>query len=211
MSTALRSAVIALVAICAISAGWYFGQQQRSASQPPQLAGATILPEPRDVEAFSLTDQDGTELNLDRFRDQWTFVYLGYTFCPDVCPVTLAELGRVDESLRQQESFDDVQYLFVSVDPKRDTPERLKEYVEYFGTDFMGATGDSETLESFATNIGQVFKVPEDPQDDNYLVDHSSVVALFAPTAKLYAVFTSPHSADAIEDGFRQIRNYYGG
>ncbi len=211
MSAVTRSLIISLVAVMAIGAGWFFGQQQRSAATPPELAAGTILPEPWPIEPFTLTDQDGAEFNLDRFRDRWTFVYLGYTFCPDACPTTLAELGRVNKALQEDASHEGVQYLFVSVDPSRDTPERLKEYVRYFGPEFLGATGDSDSLENFANSIGQLFKVPEQPEDENYLVDHSSVVALFDPSARLYAVFSSPHGAEQIEAGFRTILEFFNG
>lgn len=207
----MRTLVISVVAAMAIGAGWFFGQHQRSSSVPPELAMGTIFPEPREIDPFTLTDQNGAKFDLDRFRDRWTFVYLGYTFCPDVCPTTLAELGRVDKALQADAASEDVQFLFVSVDPARDTPARLKEYVGYFGPDFLGATGDNKALEDFATSIGQLFKVPEQPQDDNYLVDHSSVVALFDPSARLHAVFTSPHGADQIEVGFRTILEYFDG
>jgi len=202
-------AVIAL-AIVAIGAGWFVGQQQRGAA-PPALSAGTMFPEPREIDPFTLVDQDGEEMNLDRLREHWTFVYLGYTFCPDVCPTTLASLGQVGKRIAENDKEAAVQYLFVSVDPERDTPERLKEYVTYFGQDFMGATGDPESLEKFASSIGQVFKVPDNREDENYLVDHSSVVALFDPQAKLHAVFTSPHIADQIETSFHSIVDYFDG
>jgi len=211
LNTVSRTIIISVVAALAIGAGWLVGQQQRTATQPPELSHGTMFPEPRNIKPFQLIDQDGTQFSLERFRDHWTFVYLGYTFCPDVCPATLAELGRVNKALRQDSSNQDVQYLFVSVDPNRDTPARLKQYVGYFGEDFLGATGDSESLEKFASSIGQLFKVPAQPEDDNYLVDHSSVVALFDPSARLYAVFNSPHGADQIEADFRSIRKYFDG
>jgi len=211
MNSTFRTIALIVVAVVAIGAGWLFGQHQRSSALPPELSVGTLFPEPRVIAPFTLTDQDGNAVNLDRLRDHWTFVYLGYTFCPDVCPVTLASLGQVDKRLADQKRQSPVQYLFVSVDPERDTPARLKEYVTYFGPDFLGATGDPQSLEQFASSIGQVFKVPDNRKDPNYLVDHSSVVALFDPGARLHAVFSSPHVAGEIESSFRSIVEFFEG
>ncbi len=211
MASRLKKYILVIVAVLAVVAGAFFGQQIRQTAQPPDLVAGTLFPEPREIKPFSLTDQNGEELTLNRLRERWTFVYLGYTFCPDVCPTTLASLGAVDKRLADQQHESDVQYLFVSVDPERDTPDRLREYVTYFGPDFLGATGDSQSLEEFATSISQVFKVPDDRDDPNYLVDHSSIIALFDPEARLHAVFSSPHLASEIETSFRSIVDYFEG
>jgi len=211
MRTVPQVFCVTAVAIMIIAAQAIISRHGGVAAEPLELATGTLMPEPWEVDPFQLTDQNGEVVNLDRLRDHWTFVYLGYTFCPDVCPTTLASLGAVDKRLAADDRNTHVQYLFVSVDPNRDTPERLSEYVGYFGDRFTGATGDPEALEDFANSIGQVFNVPESPEDENYLVDHSSIIALFDPDAKLYAIFRSPHVADEIESSFRSILDYVDG
>lgn len=209
MKSRITTTFVLATALSLVTCGSAFSQQEDSSDDTPVLDAGTLMPDSWEIDPFELTDQDGQVMNLDRLRANWTFVYLGYTFCPDVCPTTLATLGAIDNRLSEDGLDTNVQYLFVSVDPNRDTPERLKEYVRYFGDDFIGATGDPESLEDFANSIGQVFHVPEDPPDKNYLVDHSSILALFDPDANLYAIFRSPHVTDAIESSFRNILKFF--
>jgi protein SCO1/2 len=99
--------------------------------------------------------------------------------------------------------------LFVSVDPQRDTPDRLAEYVAYFDPDFMGVTGDPEQLRTLTRQLGILYlKTPGDNEED-YLIDHSAGIILFDPQGKFHALFNVPHDADKIAGDFLKIRDYY--
>ncbi len=172
----------------------------------PEINGF-VYPEPKTLSDVGLTDHDNNSVSLDRLKDRWTFVFLGYTYCPDICPLTLSVLDVVDKKLATDNIGDNVQYLFVSVDPRRDTPERLREYVHYFNTGFIGATGPNAALANLAQQLSMVFiPVDESESSNDYIVDHSSTLALIDPNGQLHAVFSSPHLADDIEQGFRKIR-----
>ena len=172
---------------------------------PPSIAGF-VYPEPKTISQFSLSSQDGRPFDLESLKGKWSFVYFGYTYCPDVCPTTLAELARARKLLEQAGADAATQYVFVSVDPQRDTPQRLAQYVAFFDRTFLGATGSDEALTGLTRQIGVAYAFPEGKKGDRYAVDHSSIVALFDPDARLHAVFTPPQEAQGIAEGFRKIR-----
>jgi len=172
---------------------------------PPSIAGF-VYPEPKTISQFSLSSQDGRPFDLESLKGKWSFVYFGYTYCPDVCPTTLAELARARKLLEQAGADAATQYVFVSVDPQRDTPQRLAQYVAFFDRTFLGATGSDEALSGLTRQIGVAYAFPEGKKGNRYAVDHSSIVALFDPDARLHAVFTPPQEAQGIAEGFRKIR-----
>lgn len=172
---------------------------------PPAIAGIFLEP-PRPVEDFTLIDQEGQPLTRERWGGQWTFLYFGYTFCPDVCPLTLLELSKMQKILARENLDQNNTYLFISVDPARDTPERLGKYVPYFNPKFQGATGTPEQLAGLAKQFGVYYKIPDAPEG-NYTVDHSSTVLLIDPQIRLRAVFTEDQPETMAAD-FRKIVEY---
>jgi protein SCO1 len=177
---------------------------------PPEIAGF-VYPQPRAVSPIALVASDGTAFTLDRLRGKWSFVYFGYSYCPDVCPTTLAQLARVQTLLAATGSGAGNQYIFVSVDPKRDTPEHLASYLSYFNKKFIGVTGTREALDKFTREIGVAYDFPEGTNGENYSVSHSSIVALFDPDARLHAIFTAPHKAETIAKDFQRLRDLWTG
>ena len=170
----------------------------------PSIAGF-VYPEPKPISPFALTADDGRPFDLSSLRGKWSFVYFGYTYCPDACPTTLAELARAHKLLAGAGEDESNQYVFVSVDPQRDTPRRLAQYVTFFDEQFTGATGSEEALSGLARQVGVAYSFPEGKKGDRYTVDHTSIVVLFDPDARLHAVFTPPQKAEEIADGFRKI------
>ncbi len=134
------------------------------------------LPEP--MGDFILTDHHGNPASLSDFQGKVVLLYFGYTFCPDVCPTTLNELSITMEKL-SQEKRDQVQVLMVSVDPQRDTPEVLAEYLAHFDATFLGLTGTEEEIAAAAAAFGIFHQKQEGSVETGYLVDHTaSVIAL---------------------------------
>lgn len=201
-----KIAALVVVTVVALGAGTLVGRWWSNAGNQPEIAGF-VYPQPRAMSPVTLTAHDGTPFTLDRLRGKWSFVYFGYTYCPDVCPTTLAELARVHALLAQAAADDDTQYIFVSVDPKRDTPPHLAQYVAHFDKQFIGVTGTRAALDKLTQQVGVAYDYPEGTDGDNYTVSHSSIVALFDPDARLHAVFTAPHKAESIVDGFRRLRD----
>jgi protein SCO1/2 len=202
---------IALAGVVAVAVGILLGRSFLSTTTAPEGAaveiGGIYLTEPRQLEDFVLTDQDGRPLRPEDFKGHWNFCFFGYTFCPDVCPTTLGQLGAVESALAERGTADDTLFWMISVDPLRDTPTRLKEYVGFFSPRFRGASGESEQIDAFARQVGVYYKIHEPkPDTDYYLVDHSAAILLINPDGALQAVLTPPHTPAKIVEDFDKIR-----
>lgn len=201
----LKKATHIFLAIAAIGAGIFFARYNSSVDSV-ELSGFAF-PSPKQLTDVALIDQDAIEFTTDKFRDHWTFIYLGYTFCPDACPMTLVIMDQLYELLAEADDLEDnISMMLISVDPERDTPDRLKSYVSHFNESFIGATGTDENLKNFASQVSAVYSVPDDRTDPNYLVDHSSTIILINPDAEVHAVFTPPQEADKLATDFKLLR-----
>ena len=151
-----------------------------------------------------LVDHRGEPFGRARFEGSWSLVFFGFTYCPDICPTTMAQLddfvGRLEESEAR-----DTRVVMVSVDPARDTVEQLARYVPFFNPDFIGVTGDFLDIHRFATALNTPFrKVPG--QGDDYLVDHSANVALINPRGDYHGFFKAPLDLGKMELTYRSVR-----
>jgi protein SCO1/2 len=162
-------------------------------TQPPaEPLDAMVLPMPDPLPAFELVDQDGAPIDETVFEGQWDLVFFGFTHCPDVCPTTLQVLAAAKTALGEQGVSPLPRIVLVSVDPERDTPEILEQYVGYFGAGNLGITGSLEGIRALTTGLGIYFEKQES-DDGNYLVDHSAAVLLVDPQGRFSALFSGPH------------------
>ncbi|NPA06568.1 MAG: SCO family protein [Chloroflexi bacterium] len=153
-----------------VGLGWWAWDRFR-----PYAFHGTVLQSNEPAPDFTLMSADGP-VSLSDFRGKIVLLYFGYTFCPDVCPTTLTELKRAMELLG--EDADQVQVIMVSVDPERDTPEKIQEYVEYFWPTFIGVTGTPEQIAEVATQYGIYYEKREVPGATGYLMDHTATVTV---------------------------------
>ena len=193
----------------ALGVGAWLLMSAREPAAP--LIGGYVLATPRELPAIELVDEQDARFPADAFADHWSFLYFGYTYCPDVCPLTLVELAELKKLLAANGVAEPTQYYLVSVDPERDTPERLREYVAYFEPELRGLTGTPEALAALAEATETVFDVPENPEDANYLVSHSSNVVLLDPDGRVHAVFTPPHDPKSWAADFTEVARRYNG
>jgi protein SCO1/2 len=177
----------------------------------PQLQQATLLPQPKPLAEFNLTDHREEDFTLEDLRGHWTLTFFGYTHCPDVCPTSLAAMAQVMDRLEAGEASGPLpRGLFVSVDPQRDTPQQLASYVPYFDPEFTGVTGDPEQIRSLTRQLGILYmKSGDSGGGDDYLIDHSAGIVLFDPDGRFHALFSVPHDPARIASDFLLIRNYY--
>lgn len=139
---------------------------------------------------FQLTDHDGKAVTDETYRGKYMLVYFGYTFCPDVCPTSLSLMADALDML-PKDKLDQIVPIFISVDPDRDTPAVLKDYVPNFHDNIIGMTGTHEQIKAVSRAYKAYYaKVNEDDPDGNYLMDHSSVTYLMGPDG-LYAAHFS--------------------
>ena len=150
--------------------------------------GSQWLPSPHNQRQLVLTDMDGQVFDsLERLKGEPYVVTFGYTYCPDVCPTTLAYLAQVLDVYETQ-SGTKLDALFVSVDPERDTPDRLAQYVAYFDADMTALTGSAEQLKQAAQSFSVYFQKVDGTRGDDYLVDHSAGVLVLNGAHQLVGV-----------------------
>lgn len=182
--TRTQKTVFILVALIALVMGLTINKVLSSKRQgdPTALidAGIILLPQSRSLPDVSMTDQDGKPVAINALKDKWSLVFFGYTFCPDICPTTLAQLRQIKSEL-PAEVVGKLQIVLVSVDPNRDTPKQLKQYLGYFDQTFIGLTPTSiEELQKVANAMSIPF-IPADTSKPNYTVDHSGNLAVIGP------------------------------
>jgi len=203
-----RFLVGGIIAVFAMLAGtWSALQLRERASHVDELA-ATRFPVARDISAFELVDHRGEPFTNTSLQGVWSFLFFGYTHCPDVCPTTLSVLNSVAQRLGSDAS--NVRFIFISIDPERDTPEQLARFVSYFNGDFVGVTGKPEAIERLTKQLGVLYmRVASADNPGSYLMDHTAGVFLVDPDAKYHAVFTPPLEAEKIVTNFDKIREDY--
>lgn len=163
--------------------------QLASSHAEPKLA--LVYPQPRALADFNLTDQHGDTVNRERLYGQWTLAFVGYTYCPDICPLTLAKLAGVQPELAALVK-EPLKVWFISVDPNRDTIEQLNNYVSYFEqANVLGMTAGHDQLFPFVRQLGLMYALSS-TTEENYLVDHSASVVLINPQGQLVAMFKPP-------------------
>ena len=198
-----RTTASILIAALAAALGLWAAQHWfgHRAAAGAQLQAVKLFERPRTLPAFSLRQSDGTQLVPGELNGHWTVVFLGFTHCPDICPTTLAELAQAQQQWSALPDSTRPRVLFVSVDPDRDTPDRIGEYAHAFHRDTLAATADIPALEAFAKSLSLVFmKVPaaEGSPADQYSVDHSAALAVLDPQGRMAGVIPPPLQPKAI-------------
>jgi protein SCO1/2 len=165
----------------------------------PAAEGVTIIEPPLQPNAFTLTDQNGKAVRFDDLKGKLTLLTFGFTHCPDVCPVTLANFKSIKADLADEAG--QVNFVFVSVDGARDTPEVMNKYLALFDPAFIGLTGDEATLQKIVKDYGAVFYKDEKTANAaNYTVTHTSSSFLVDRSGQLrrkYAYGIKPETVAA--------------
>lgn len=187
-----KNVFIAAVAVFAIATGTWLSYQL--VSPPPVPQTATVLPVASELADFSLVDHDGAAVGRDVFKGHWNLVFFGFTHCPDICPLTMQVLASAKQRLAEEGHEPLPRIVLVSVDPERDTPEILSQYLAFFGNGNLGITGSLEELRKLTNGLGIYFE-KSGIDEENYSVDHSAVVLVINPDGKFHALFGTPHAA----------------
>jgi len=187
--------MILVVAVAAVTGFWLAHRLDHSI---PALTSGTWLPRPRDLGEFSLIDQNSAQFSAARLKGAPTLVYFGYTHCPDVCPVTLLQLAQVVKT----GVVPRLRVIFISVDPARDTPPQLAQYVHAFDPDFIGLTGSAAMLQTVAQRFGVAYQRVDLPGGD-YSMDHSSTIFLMDAQGHNVAVFNAPYDVKSLTQDLR--------
>lgn len=175
--------------------------------------GVFILPRPREIAPFRLTAHSGSAFDLDSLKDRWSFLFFGFTNCPDVCPTSLAVMAQAQ---RQLTAIDPVtaaafQGVLVSVDPERDDAQRLASYVGAFSENFLGAGGELRAVAAFAEQLNVAFaKVPVFDETgvadgSRYQVEHTANIVIVNPAGHYHGFIKYPQQADTIVATFQSL------
>jgi protein SCO1/2 len=196
---AKRYPIAALLLVLLVTGGlltWRYFEQPSQTPKPLQIRSATLMPELRPLPPFSLLDQQGRTYDNRRLQGRWTLLSFGYTHCPDICPTSLAMLAQMKGQLQTIGMQTPYEIGFVSVDPERDTPQRLAEYVAYFDPEFLGISGTPSAIEALTGPLGILYrKVTTEGSAMDYVVDHSAAMVLVDPQGRYRALFSPPHDA----------------
>lgn len=160
--------------------------------------------QPRPVADFTLPATTGGDLSLSSIGEagDYTLIFFGYTHCPDFCPLTLAEFRLIKRELA--DLADRVTFLFISVDPARDTPELLGQYVRSYDPEFIGMTGDDVTLAQLTPDFGLYYERHEE-EGENYVVDHSTSSYFIDPQQQMRTIISYSADPDDITAHIRDV------
>jgi len=198
----LRILVIALVALVAAML-----LLPRPGDVGPAIKVATVLDAPRPLPPVMLTDNHGQPLSLNDLTGRDTLVFFGFTNCPDICPLTLAVLAEAMNQLRTNRPDTAPQVLFVSVDPARDSPERISAYLSAFDAEFIGATAADDTLAPLLTALGVTVHKQADETGAVYNVVHNGTIYVLDDSANWIALFGgSTHRAEDLVGDYLGLR-----
>ncbi len=175
---------------------------RQSAAQPtptstfaPDVPGVTPVDPPKALTDFTLPADNGDPLTFSSLQGKYTLMFFGYTHCPDYCPLTLAKWKLIKEALGDQAA--DMNFLFISVDGERDTPEVIQRYLSRFDASFIGMTGNDVTLTEIGPDYGLYYSLNKS-EGENYSVDHTTVTYLVDPQGKLIDLFSFEAENDVI-------------
>lgn len=203
----LRVLVVALVLLVA---AMFMLPHPRGMLQRPQAA--TLVADAATLPPFSLSDTAHAPLSNDALKGRFSLLFFGYTNCPDVCPLTLQVLARMKHALEKRkpnlapEALP--QILFVSVDPERDTPERMRNYLDGFDASFLGATGPDAALAPLLDALGVIAR-KEMRDDKRYQIVHNDAIYFVGRRAELIAVSSPPHDPATLASDYLKIRALY--
>lgn len=208
-----RSLLILTIAIGSAVGTWWLhdgAPAARDWAHAPQELQGLIWPQAREVAAFTLNTQQSKPFGREQLLGHWSLIYFGYLQCPDICPVTLQSMHGMQKLLAEQASGAiPEQYLFVSVDPVNDTPERIASYLDFFGGDVTGLSGDPDELARLATSVGVMYAEHVD-ENGTRSMDHSTSIVLVDPQGRAVAALPGPHQPQVMARQYRELRAYLG-
>ena len=167
--------------------------------------GAYFIDPPRQLAEFKLIDDTSQSFLPEEFAGKWNILFFGFTYCPDICPLTMRQMSDVKESLG--ENSDNLRVFLVSVDPDRDKPENLRQYLDNFDKNFKGLTGEIDQIYKFSTQVNAPFFPVVNSPEPNYTVDHSGSLVLISPEAKYAGFFRAPHDTAKITKALASLLN----
>ena len=202
-SNSRRSLIIAALIILVllfIGVRWSLGYPLITTS----AFNGRIIESPLPTPNFTLPATNGEPVSIQQFHDKVTLVYFGYTYCPDVCPSTLSKMSRVMEQLKPEQR-EQVQLLMITVDPQRDTLEKLADYLDHFDASFIGLVGSEEEIAAAAELVDVAYEKHEGTAASGYLVDHTASIVVLDKVGNWRLTFPFEMSRDHIVSDLNRL------
>ncbi len=205
-----------LIVLSGAATYYPFAQDSEDLRNSFEDIGARLLRKPIAPAPFTLADQHGRDFTQNELSGSWTVAFFGYTHCADVCPTTLSALSRVEEHFSELPAADRPRFVFVSVDPKRDSLPVLREHVTFFSKNMIGATGHTDELRSLTQSLGVEYayldrdsrrrvNLDSATANDEYIVEHSSDLFVFAPDGTNVGLIFPPFQPERVARALAQF------
>lgn len=184
-------------------------QQPKQSNIPKDLI-AVMRPHMMPLKTFTLIDHNEQDFKNINLKNKWSFVFFGYTHCPDICPTTLVTLKHIYKTLKKHpQASANMQVIFVSVDPERDKAKDLGSYVKYFNKEFIALTGSTKTINDFSKQFSAAYFKEKPTAPGEYLVSHASSIFLVNPETGIVASFSPPHDSETIVEQYLKIHGMF--
>lgn len=195
-----------IIAAIALIFGLLLQQPNKNDIETFEFEKITLLPKPKSLGNVEFVDHNDQPFTKENLQGKWSILFFAFTNCPDVCPSTLHTLKQVKATLGK--TWSPFQLLMISVDPERDTSERLKQYVPFFDPDFIGLRADLDYTTAFAKNIGILFFKGKTQDNGGYDVDHSAYMILINPKGQYAGVISAPHKKASLVSDLTKLSGY---
>ena len=173
---------------------------------PDELSGVVRSYQP-ELKPFHLTSHLNQPYTLDQLKNKQSLIFFGYTSCPDICPTTLTSLNNMLKILATNNLIQDLQVIFISVDPQRDSIDKLADYMNYFNPEFIALTGSKNEIDNIAKQFSAAYFIEKGNTEENYLISHASSIFLVDSNTRLIAAFSPPHYPDILAQQYQQIHS----
>tara|TARA_B100000214_G_scaffold360253_1_gene322473 strand:- start:103 stop:744 length:642 start_codon:yes stop_codon:yes gene_type:complete len=203
-SNSKNTAMYTIVIIVFFLVGFVLSTDIRK-SNYEEIPEGVLWPNPPKINSFFLNDSNNQAFTLDSLRGKWSILFFGFTNCPDICPSTLNTLAKIE---REVDSIEEIQLIFVSVDPERDSNKVLKLYTSNFSDTIIPVSGSMEELKILASSVGALF-IHKAVDENFYSVDHSAGLFIINPDAQLFSVITPPIHSNLIKQRLLSAQKFF--
>ena len=185
----------------------YFQSLPSLLEKKPSLITGKILVRPMEIDNFELIDQNNEVFNKKSLEGGWTVLFFGYTNCPDVCPTTIYKLAEIKNGIKEDLPSANFNTVLVTLDPDRDSSERLDEYIGYFDETMLGVTGTYENIQSFTSSLSVFYQRIN--KEKGYDFNHTASIFVFDKDGSLFATMSPANTVEEIESDFFTILNNF--
>lgn len=207
----VRLLFIAGIVVAAVGLFVWSSQTSNISGEELRSLGVIVFPDAKQTPELALISHQGQPFTKESLHEKWSFAFFGYTHCPDICPITIAQLVQAENQLAkngEQDVLGNIRPVFVSIDSKRDGYQKVADFIDNASDRFIGVTGDATEIKAFATFTGIGYKrmgKMSTNLDDDYLIEHQGYIAIFNPEGNLFGYIKPPFEIDHLARIFRGL------